>query len=465
MNFDHEELTIERFLSHTLEQWKSNPHKKPILLRGARQVGKTHLVRSIGRTFDEFVEINFEYQPAYQKIFEQDLDPKRILKELRLMTEKRIEPNHSLLFLDEIQANPKAIQALRYFYEEMPELHVIAAGSLLNFAIESVGVPVGRVSFLYLYPVSFIEFLKAAECMQLLKVILTNDVNVPLAEPVHNKALRLVGEYIAIGGMPEVVKTWLETSDYGQCHQILHELVGTFRQDFEKYAKRYQIKYIEQLFNTIPRQLGCRFKYSHIEGNFRKRELAPCLSLLEKADIVHPIYHTAAQGLPLGAETNLGCFKLKILDVALAQAILGSDLKKWVLDPLSAYINKGEIAESFVGQELLAYSSPHQKQQLYYWHKESRSSQAEVDYVASMQGNIIPIEVKSGKGSSLKSMHLFLDKHPSSPYGIRYSTHNYSVHNQLQSYPLYAVSKTFIEENPSLLHWLNDAFCERKPNE
>lgn len=448
---------MKRFLFSALECWKTSPNRKPILLRGARQVGKTHLVRSLGRTFDEFVEVNFEYQPAYKKVFELDLDPKRILKELRLLTEKRIEPHRSLLFLDEIQVSPKAIQALRYFYEEMPELHVIAAGSLLDFAIESVGVPVGRVSFLYLYPVSFMEFLKAAEHTQLLNAILTNDVKCPLPESVHNKALRLVGEYMAMGGMPEVIQVWLETGDYGKCLSVLHELVGTFRQDFEKYAKRYQIKYIEQLFNAIPRQLGCRFRYSHIEGDFRKRELAPCLDLLEKAGIVHPIVHTAAQGLPLGAETNLSTFKLKMLDLALAQVILGLELKEWILDPLSAYVNKGEIAENFVGQELLAYSSSRQKQTLYYWHRESRSSQAEIDYVISIQGNIIPIEVKSGKGSSLKSLQIFFDKHPKSPYGIRYSTHNYSVYEKLHSYPLYAVSKALLPENPSLLQWFTES--------
>lgn len=446
---------MQRLVSYALTRWKNDPIRKPVILRGARQVGKTHLVRQLAHHFHEFIEINFEYQPAYRKLFEQDLDPKRIVRDLRLMTEAKIEPEHSLLFFDEIQEYPKAIQALRYFYEEMPKLHVIAAGSLLDFAIESIGVPVGRVSFLYVYPVSFLEFLKGLGHEQLLNAILTHEVDTPLISPVHAKIFALLGEYIAIGGMPEVVNRWQITKDYGQCNQILLGLIDTYRQDFEKYAKRYQIQYIDQLFSHIPRQLGGRFKYSQVAGDFRKRELMPCLSLLEKAGVVHPIYHTAAQGLPLGAEINFEIFKLKMLDVALTQTILGLQLKEWVLDPIAACANKGEIAESFVGQELLAYSPPQQKRQLYYWHRLERSSQAEIDYVISAGTDIIPIEVKSGKGSSLKSMQLFLESHPQTPHGIRCSTHNYSIHKNLHSYPLYAIAKIMLNDNPLLMDLCN----------
>lgn len=333
----------------------------------------------------------------------------------------------------------------------MPELHVVAAGSLLDFAIESVGIPVGRVEFLYMYPLSFLEFIYALEESILLKAIIEHPLDQPISTIAHDRLLRLIKEYMAIGGMPEAVYTWAQEKNASKCFKIQQTLINSYRQDFNKYAKTTQIKYLDILLDNIPLQLGKKFKYSAIPGEFRKRELAPCIDLLATAGVIHKVYDTAAQGVPLGAQIDPDSFKVIFLDVALAQAILGLDITEWLLSAEQPWVNKSEIVEAFVGQELLAYSRPLQKQQLYYWTRNERTAQAEVDYVATIKQDIIPIEVKSGPGSTLKSMHIFLENHQHSPFGIRFSTQNYSVYENIYSYPLYAVSMAIKSESITML--------------
>lgn len=431
---------MKRFIEAELKVWKNASYRKPLLLRGARQVGKTYVIRQFGKQFSSFVEINCESQPDVRLIFEKDLDAQRIMRDLSLFTKTQIIPGQTLLFIDEIQTVPNALTALRYFYEQIPELHVVAAGSLLDFAIEQIGIPVGRVESLYLYPMSFLEFLVAMKNDIIVQEILSHPVDEPISEPVHNKILSLLGEYIAIGGMPQVVECWLETKDASRCFALHHALIDTYRQDFGKYAKKFQIKYVDLVFNTIPQQLGGKFKYSNIEGDYRKRELAPSLDLLVTAGVAHTVLQSSGQGIPLGAHVDPQCYKVIFLDIALGQALLGLDLEAWFLNPMQQFINKGEIIEAFVGQELLAYANPHAKSQLYYWQRNAPSSSAEIDYLMQSGEKIIPIEVKSGSGTTLKSMHLFLESHPQTLFGIRFSAQNYSKQDNLQSFPLYAVA-------------------------
>ncbi len=431
---------MKRIIDLHLQAWKIAPGRKPILLRGARQVGKTFAVRKLGQSFSSYVEINFEKQPELKQIFDVDLVPERLVRDLQTILKKPIIPGETLLFLDEIQEAPKAITALRYFYEDMPNLHVLAAGSLLDFAIQQVGVPVGRVSFLYLYPLSWLEFLKALGNNLLIEEILKHDPKEPMGSPMHEHTLRFLSEYLAIGGMPEAVASWITAKDPFACANIHQTIIDAYRQDFHKYAKEKQIKYVDLLFEHGAKQLSQKFKYNAIPGEYRKRELAPALDLLATAGIVHRVYHASGQGIPLGAEANLDIFKMIFLDVGLIQAILGLDFADWFLNAQNSFINKGALIESFVGQELLAYSNPHAKSSLYYWQRQERGSQAEVDYLIQLQGKIIPIEVKSEKGSRLQSIRLFLESHPNSPFGIRFSRHDYSVHDSIHSYPLYAIS-------------------------
>lgn len=434
------ESVMKRLIDHYLREWKNSPYRKSLLLRGARQVGKTYAVRQLGKSYKSFIEINFEINISAKDIFERDLEPERIIRDLSLLAGQQIVPGESLLFFDEIQETPRVLTALRYFYEKLPELHVIAAGSLLDFTIQSVGIPVGRVSSLYMYPLSFFEFLCACGHEILAQAILPGAITAPLNDAVHHKLLMLFGEYCAIGGMPEVVMRWRETQDPMLCFEILHTLVDTYRQDFGKYAERFQIKYLSVLFNAIPRLLGAKFKYSAIEGEYRKRELSPCLDLLTTAGVAHSVMRTAGNGIPLGAEVDLEIFKVIFLDGALGQALLGLDIKAWFLHPEQEFVNKGSFVEALVGQELLAHAHPAHKAQLFYWCRNAAGSEAEIDYLIAVEGKVVPVEVKSGVGSTLKSMHMFLGSHPQSPYGLRFSMQNYSVHEKIHSYPLYAIA-------------------------
>lgn len=407
------------------------------MLRGARQVGKTHAVRTLGSSFESFVELNFELLPEAKSLFEQNLVPERIVWELELLTKKKIIPGKTLLFFDEVQAAPQVILALRYFYELMPDLHVIAAGSLLDFAIEKVGMPVGRISTLYVYPLSFLEFLAATGNNLFIQPILEEH---PISEINHNRLIDLVSFYLVIGGMPEVVATWIETKSPTASCEVQKQLIETYRQDFPKYAKTHQAKYVETLFNQIPHFIGKQFKYSVVHGEFKKRELAPCLDLLCHANVIHRITHSAGNGIPLGAEVNLEHFKLIFLDVGISQALLGLDLSAWFLNQDKELVNRGSAAEAFVGQELLCYASPKWREDLHFWKREASGSLAEVDYLHEQNGMVIPVEVKSGHGSTLRSLHQFLLERPKSQYGVRFSSQPPSSMEKLLSKPIYTVA-------------------------
>ena len=431
---------MKRLIDHYLLEWKDSHYRKPLLLRGARQVGKTYAIRQLGKTYKSFVEVNFEITTPAKDIFEYDLEPERIIRDLSLLIKEQIIPGKTLLFFDEIQDSPRVLTALRYFYEKMPELHVVAAGSLLDFTIQSVGIPVGRVQSLYMYPLSFFEFLCACGYEIVAQEILRGNFNAPLSDVIHHQLLKLFGEYCAIGGMPEAVMLWKKTKNPLLCFEVHHTLIDTYRQDFGKYAEKFQIKYLTTLFNAIPRFLGTRFKYSAIEGEYRKRELAPCLDLLVTAGVVHSVTRSAGNGVPLGAEVDFENFKLIFIDAALGQSLLGLDLGSWFLTPHQEFVNKGAVIEAIIGQELLAYAHPSHRSLLFYWARNAPGSEAEIDYLITEQNKVVPVEVKSGAGSTLKSMHMFLESHKNSPYGLRFSTQNYSVHEKIHSYPLYAVA-------------------------
>jgi uncharacterized protein len=441
---------MKRIIDHFLLQWKSSSLRQSLLLRGARQVGKTYSVRKLGATYPDFVEINFELWADAQGIFEKNLDPHRILRELSLIARKPIIPGKTLLFLDEIQIVPKAITALRYFYELLPELHVIAAGSLLDFAIEKTGIPVGRVESLYMHPVSFIEYLAAIDEKLIVDLIMNHPIEQDISASVHERILGLLGEYLALGGMPRSIQTWVEKKNALDCAKIHHGLINTYIQDFGKYARNLQVKYVELIFDQIPLQLGQKFKYSNVEGDYRKRELAPALDLLVTAGLAHKVFFTAAQGMPLGAQVDVQDYRVLLLDIGLAQTALGLDLAGWFLNPLQSFINKGAQVEAFVGQEMLVYAQPYSKKTLYYWHKESSAHQAEIDYLVQLEGEIIPVEVKAGLGRTIRSLQYFLEKHPKSSYGIRFSAQNYSVYNGVYSYPLYAIANVLSNNNSEM---------------
>lgn len=430
----------KRIIDFHLTKWRIDLHRKPLLLRGARQVGKTSAVRTLARQFDNFVEINFEQLPEAVLLFEGNLIPEKLIRSLSILMDISIIPGKTLLFFDEIQEAPRAITALRYFYEIMPELHIIAAGSLLEFTIAKIGIPVGRIATLYMYPMSFLEFLVATGRALAAEEILRHPPGTAMEKPIHVKILESLGEYLSIGGMPESVTEWVRTNDPKASLKALQQIADTYRQDFDKYAKKTQVKYLELLFRQVPHAIGQRFFYTQIHGEYKKRELAPALELLQRANIIHFVRHTSGQGIPLGADIDFDTFKVIYVDIALCQAIIGSNISVWFLRPLEGFTNRGDIAEAFVGQELLCYGSPHSKTDLYYWKRQEKNSSAEVDYLLQRSEDIIPVEVKSGHGSSLKSLRMFLETHPQSKMGMRFSSLDYSIIDQLDSRPLYAVA-------------------------
>ena len=286
------------------------------------------------------------------------------------------------------------------------------------------------------------------------KEILSHQAGAPMVDAIHKKALELLGEYLSIGGMPEAVARWVQTQDPGSALHVLQQIGAAYRQDFEKYARKAQVKYLELLFAQIPHLVSREFSYTEIHGEYRKRELAPALELLGRANIVHMVRYSSGQGIPIGAETDFDTFKIIYLDIGLCQAILGSDISVWFLRPLDGFENRGEIAEGFIGQELICYSSPESKAELHFWKRKEKNSSAEVDYLIQRSETILPVEVKSGHGSTLRSLHVFLETHPKSQFGVRFSSLNYSVSQKLDSRPLYAAASLAHSSQVDALEYL-----------
>lgn len=419
--------------------WKASADRRPLLLRGARQVGKTYVVRSVAQQFAHFVEVNFELRPDLISLF-QELDPVRLVKRLSIVLNAPITPGQTLLFFDEIQACPRAIMSLRYFYENLPALHVIGAGSLLEFCLgdKEFRMPVGRVQYAYLQPLSFKEFLLAAGQSALRDALHDISVQQALPDAIHHTFLTYLRNYFLMGGMPAVVHHAMlqPTSVEYKNQQTL--LLQTYRDDFGKYASRARQAAVDRVFATAPQMVGQRYKYSHVDPESQSRDMKEALSLLERAGVVYRVPSASAHGLPL--HVNDKKFKIVFLDVGLLQRGLGLDAQITMADDL-LNLSAGAVAEQYVGQELLACADPHADRRLFFWSREQKNSQAEVDYVIVLDGRIIPVEVKAGRTGTLKSLRLFLNEHSKSPFGIRLSQQPPSYHDHILSVPLYAVSE------------------------
>ncbi len=433
---------IRRLQKHLLE-WKESRTRKPLLLRGARQVGKSWLAKDLGKGFKRFVEINFESRPQLKTLFEDDLTPEHLIPRLAAVAKKPIIPGETLLFFDEIQQVPNALTALRYFYEDMPNLHVLAAGSLLEFVIEKIGIPVGRIESLYSYPLSFYEFMLATGNEPLADLIRSLPDHQALEEPLHRQALTLLSEYMAVGGMPQAVQAWIESRDILRCSRIHHAILDTYRQDFGKYAKSGRIDSVDLIFNAVPQLTGKKFVFSQVSDSIRSRELKPALDLLLKAGVVHKVCHSSGNGVPLAAEKNPSMFKVLPLDVGLMQAGLNANAHDWLIDPKRQYINKGAVAEAFTGTEFLAYSWPFVRKSLNYWVRERHGATAEVDYLMEKNNQVIPVEVKSGGINSMKSIDLFLTEKAYSSHGLHISPKPAGIRGKIHKIPLYALWRLF----------------------
>jgi len=437
---------MERDIYSWLREWKTKRNRKPLIIRGARQVGKTFIINLFGKKeFNHMVEINFDFQPEYKSCFT-SLNPEEIIKHIELTLNTEIIPGKTLLFIDEIQEYPKALKALRYFYEKMPELHVIAAGSLFECIVdaEQITIPVGRVQYVYLFPMSFGEFLNACNEHKLREYLKNLSIDSIIPESINLKCISLLKTYLYLGGMPETIYHWLNTkklTGIDESHQLL---LQNYKYDFAKYGKRANIALLEKVFMKAPKMVNLKFKYSQIDNQVNSRDVRNALNLIVKAQVIHKIISSSGSGLPLSAHTNEKVFKVLFLDVGLLQNSMGISSETYLSNNLFA-VYKGLIAEQFVGQQLLTLKKHFEEPGLYYWNREAKGSSAEVDYLWQHGENVIPIEVKSGKKGTLKSLKLFL-KEKKSRFGIRFSLHPLSYDNQILSIPLYA-----IEAMPGLL--------------
>jgi len=434
---------MKRDIEVTLKNWKKEKNRYPLLVRGARQVGKSYSVVKFGENeFDNVVEVNFEQKPQYKACFD-TLEPKKIIETLSILSKSDIIPGKTLLFLDEIQECPNAISALRYFYEQMPGLHVIGAGSLLEFVIsqEDFRMPVGRIQYLYMKPLSFLEFLDAVGENRARKTIenLTWD-NLP-SHPVHQHLTSLAKKYSIVGGMPAVVSEYASTANLDKCLQIQSIIIQTYRDDFGKYANKVKHKYLQKIFFAVPKMIGKKFKYSHVDSSMQSRDLKEALELLEKAGVVYRIKQTSGEGLPLEASAKERHFKTIFLDTGLMQNICGLSSEMITsADDNFIKINEGAVAEQYTAQELLAYRDYLQAPSLFYWAREARNSSAEIDYVIPCCSSALPIEVKAGKTGTLRSMHIYLEKYRL-PAGIRISQLYFNNTLPIVSLPFYAIKK------------------------
>ena len=430
-----------RSIDAELLAWSKEPDRKVLLLRGARQVGKSSAVRHLGKRFSHFLEVNFEEDKEARSFFEKgSLSPQPICELLAIKYGTPIIPGKTLLFFDEIQTCIPAISSLRYFYEKMPDLHVVAAGSLLEFALEEIpSFGVGRITSMFMYPFSFYEFLSALGESLLVNAIRNAAAEKPLHEAIHGKSVELLKRFLAVGGMPEAVVKYAKTNDLLQVQAVLNSLLVSLTNDFAKYKKRVPLTRLREVFEAVAHQAEGKFVYEKAATQASNAQVKRALELLVMAGLVYPVVHTAANGIPLGAEINPKFQRMFLLDTGLFQRVLGLDMAQIFVTNDFKTINRGAIAELFVGLELVKGASCYNPNALYYWQREKSQSSAQVDFLLQKGEQIIPIEVKAGTQGAMQSLYLFM-KEKDIAKGVRTSLENFAHYENIDVYPMYAIS-------------------------
>ena len=407
-------MSFERHIFSYLEDWKIKDNRKPLIIRGARQVGKTTAVKEFSKTYKYKILLNLE-RSADRSFFNVTDDVVKILESLFLSKNIPLKDvDKTLLFIDEIQENPKAIQLLRYFYEDLPALHVIAAGSLLEFALKDVkSFPVGRVEFLYMYPFNFAEFLNAIGHETALEQL----NNIPISETAHKVLLELFNKFAILGGMPEVVKEYVKNNSIAGTNYIYESIWAAYIDDAEKYSRNVSSRnVIKHIMATAPYQVDKRIKYQNFgNSNYKSREVSEAFRNLDKAKVIQLVYPTTSIDVPIMPDFKKSP-RLQFLDTGILNYILGITSELIFLDDLSnAY--KGAIVPQIISQELMSIQSQRVKP-LNFWVRDKKQASSEVDLVQQVGDKIIPIEIKSGATGSLKSLHQFVDR-SSHPYAVR----------------------------------------------
>lgn len=422
--------TIDKFLL----EWKNDRHRKPLLLRGARQVGKSSTIRNLGKSFRYFIEINLEKRPDTIQIFQNISDVHEIAQRLSLIAEVPLIDGETLLFIDEIQFSPDAIRMLRYFKEDYPQLHVIAAGSLLEFALANLSsFGVGRITSLFMYPMSFREFLIASGKNAWVNAIEKAGPDKPIFDALHNSLVESLRTFLLIGGMPASVAVWLDDHSYLKCAEIQEDIQQTYFDDFSKYSQKANPELLRATLQSVIVQNGSKFVYSRGLEAYKISEVKEALSMLCRAGLIHEVSMTSANGLPLGADTNPKFKKFLFLDTGLMLRIQGLDVsvgqvnEEFILTSSATdFVNKGSIAEMFVGLEFIKNGNPRIRENLYYWENLSRGASAEVDFITAVNMSIIPVEVKAGVSGKMKSLRYFMEK-KSFHSAIRTSLENFGI--------------------------------------
>ncbi len=402
---------FKRKIIQSLQKWSSQPKRKPLIIRGARQVGKTSVVSMFADEFDQFIYLNLEKRED-KNLFERGLPVNDIYQAVLLKANKRHVQNKTLLFIDEIQNSPEAVASLRYFYEDLSDLHVIAAGSLLEVRIseKDINFPVGRVEFLYMYPLSFQEYLTAIKEDQSAELL----HEIPFKEYALETLVHHFHKYVLLGGMPEVIEHYSLTKDIASLGPIYHSLMTTYQEDAEKYTKGNK-KIIRHCIETAPLEAGSRIRFEGFgESNYKSRDISQSLRALEQAMLLYLIYPTTSLEVPPRRDFKKSP-RLQFLDTGLINFTARLQHNYYSFHDLHGFY-RGILAEHIVGQELLACSQYNEKP--FFWVREKKQSVAEVDYLVQYKRFLIPVEVKSGKAGRLRSLHQFIDR-CSHAYAVR----------------------------------------------
>jgi len=415
-------MFFNRTILSKLREWKAKPDRKPLVLRGARQVGKTTAVEIFARDFDNYIYLNLELSED-RNIFKEDFSTDELFQAILVIKNKILNKGSTLIFIDEIQNSPIAVKKLRYFYEYKKELFVITAGSLLEIMLEreDISFPVGRIEFMYLYPLSFKEFLEAKKEHQALEMY----DEIPIKSFAHEKILALFHEYTLIGGMPEVIRNYVTSGIVTSLKTVYESLMISYVNDAEKYARNQTMRHVlRHCLDSIPYESGNRIKFQGFgKSNYRSREVGEALRVIERAMLIYILYPTTSVDVP-AIPDNKKSPKLQYIDTGLLNYLAGLQHNFFKYKDLHIFY-RGIIAEHIVRQELIATDMESNRKPVF-WVREKKQSSSEVDIVMNFKNYCIPIEVKSGKTGTLKSLHQFIDMAPHS-FALRLYAGQFSI--------------------------------------
>lgn len=437
--------SMYRKIIEKLKKWKESPHRKPLILQGARQTGKTWIMKEFGRSeYKNTAYLFCQENPALENLFAAPFDKERLLNGFQLLCGFKIEPENTLIIIDEIQDIPKAITSLKFFYEQAPEYHIICAGSLLGVSLhEGVSFPVGKVNFLNLYPLSFSEFLIAIGKGQYESLINSKTPDIELIKSFSSELKEFLKYYFFIGGMPEVVSTWIETNDFNEVRRVQLELLETYKNDVSKHTLPEVANKIRQVWDSVPSQLAKenkKFLYSVVKQSARAREYENAINWLTNAGLITKVYRINKPGIPIKAYEDLETFKIFVLDIGLlcSMTLLSA---KTLLDGNKLFTEfKGSLTEQYVCQQLISEFQI----EPFYW--SSKDGSAEIDFIFQNDDNIVPVEVKAEVNLQAKSLKLYREKYNPTKV-FRFSLSDYINHGNLKDIPLYAISlvKNFLD--------------------